>query len=104
MNGELLENGSIMFAPDDRDKGVSSGGEITDGKFSIPAHQGLVSGTYTVRVYSADNEAEEAKPKLPGPGIKAPPERIPSKYNMKSELKLDVGDQPAVFDLDIKTK
>lgn len=103
VNGELLDRGSILFAPTDLN-GVSSGAEIENGTYTIPAHQGLTTGTYTVRIYATDVEAEEVAPTLPGPGVKTQPERIPAAYNMKSKLRLEVTNEPAVFDLDIESK
>ena len=103
VNGESLLHGSILFAPDDP-TGVSSGAEIENGTYAIAAHQGLTQGTYTVRIYATDEEAEQVAPTLPGPGVKTQPELIPAAYNMKSNLKLEVLDTPAVFDLDIASK
>lgn len=103
VNGEPLNRGSILFAPDDP-TGVSSGAEIENGTYAIPAHQGLTVGTYTVRVYATDEDAEEVAPTLPGPGVKTQPELIPAAYNLKSDFKLDVHEEPAVFDLDVTSK
>lgn len=103
VNGQPLSLGSILFAPNDPG-GVSSGAEIENGTYSIPAHQGLTTGSYTVRIYATDEEAEQVAPTLPGPGVKTQPELIPAAYNMKSKLTLEVRDEPAVFDLDIESK
>jgi hypothetical protein len=104
VNGQPLEKGSILFAPEDRN-GVSSGAEIVDGTYAIAAHQGLTPGVYTVRIYVTDEAAEAVEPTLPGPGVKTQPELIPPAYNMRSELKLEVNEsEDAVFDLDVVSK
>ncbi len=108
LDGTPLPRGTVLFAPDGP-AGVSSGGEIADGQFSIPAHQGLLPGIYTVRVYAADEQAEAVAPELPGPGIRTQPETIPSQYNMRSRLKLTVPEadgskDPVRFDIDMKSK
>jgi len=105
IDGAPLDQGSILFSPD-QPGGVSSGAEIVDGQYAIPAHQGLTPGEYTVRIYATDATAEAVEPTLPGPGIKTQPERIPSQYNIRSKLKLTVAesDKAATFDLDIESK
>lgn len=105
LNGELLQKGTILFAPE-QPSGVSSGTDIVDGSYSIAEHQGLTPGTYVVRIYAADEEGEDVEPQLPGPGIKTKRERIPPRYNLRSELKLvvEATQDEAVFELDMESK
>lgn len=108
LNGIALPHGTILCAPDGPG-GVSSGGEIADGQYAIPAHQGLLPGVYTVRIYAADQQAEAVEPALPGPGIRTQPETIPAQYNMRSRLKLTVpeaegSNEPVRFDIDMQSK
>ena len=104
LNGQPLDQGTILFAPKQA-QGVSSGGDILDGAFQIEEHKGLTPGSYFVRIYAADEEGEDVEPQLPGPGIKTKRERIPPKYNLRSELKLvvEASQGEAVFDLDMKS-
>ena len=104
LDGVPLDRGTIMFAPE-QPRGVSAGAQIEDGSYSIEAHQGLTAGRYIVRIYAADDKAETVAPELPGPGIRTQPERIPFKYNLRSESTLDVDGSAdaATFDLDMET-
>jgi len=104
LNGAPLEKGTILFAPE-QSRGVSSGADVLDGAYAIEEHKGLTPGTYVVRIYAADEEGEDVEPQLPGPGIKTKRERIPPKYNLRSELKLvvEASQDEAVFDLDMKS-
>ncbi len=100
-NGKPLDSGTIQFHPLDT-AGPSSfaGGEVTDGKFTVPAAQGLYPGKYKVMISSPD-----AVMKDPGvPGESGPPakDRIPKKYNAESKEVVEVkatGDNRFEFDL-----
>lgn len=48
LDGKPLTWGAIAFHSKDRTSRTSSGGTVTDGKFAIPKHQGLVPGAYDV--------------------------------------------------------
>lgn len=103
LNGAALDRGSIGFHPPGG--GGPTGGTITDGRFEIPVEQGVMPGTYTVRIFSAaEGAAEGAALGPPGPEAEQPPaaERIPSRYNVNSELQTAISDanaQQLEFDL-----
>jgi len=88
VNGQPLPSGSISFEPAEPG-GVSSGGVITDGTFSVVAEQGLPPGRYRVRINAAGAETE---PVDLLPGAPAPPakELIPAKWNRQSEEFVEV--------------
>lgn len=110
--GELLDQGTIEFSPVDPN-GVSSGTIIQQGKYEIPAHQGVPAGAYKVRIMSPeDKEEEPEEPSAPpGPeamaqGPRQPPpaqERIPAEYNTKTKVLIEVTTKgPQKFDFDIQ--
>ena len=95
-DGPPLDKGSIEFHPEGGAAGLT-GGVITNGRFEIPAEQGAVPGTYTVRIYSsgAEGSAEAVATEAPGPEAAQEPlavERIPSRYNVDSELQTSISD------------
>ena len=49
LDGQPLEQGNIEFHPLEGD--VQSGGQITGGRYSIPAHEGATPGKYRVAIY-----------------------------------------------------
>ncbi|WDI42974.1 hypothetical protein [Bremerella sp. P1] len=91
LSNQPLDTGSISFDPQDRTTGRPGGATILDGKFALDRQRGLPPGTYTVRVNSAD--ANEMAAGEPGESRRAlPKERIPSKWNSKSEQTITVVD------------
>jgi len=89
--GKPLNTGTIEFLPPEPGKGAGTRALIQDGKYQIPAEQGLTPGTYRVLISSAESNSS-AEPVGP-PGMKMPPlgkERIPAKYNRDSRETVEV--------------
>ena len=101
--GQPLANGSISFEPLEAG-GVTSGGTIENGSYSIATAGGLPLGKYLVRI-NASRSAHEAPQNLP-PGTPEPPavELIPAAYNRESEETVEVTDGSNVFNFDIPSK
>jgi hypothetical protein len=88
--GQPVDHGGIQFIPDDLQHGVSSGAMIQAGKYRIKTAEGLPPGSYKV-VISSPDRVEKAKAEgPPGEEVTVARERIPRKYNSKSELKIEV--------------
>ena len=114
MNGQSLDHGSIEFAPQ-QPGGVGSGASIDGGNYEIPIEKGLPPGKYLGRIYSAE-EPESAKtgedtsssnqgfyPGQLGAGGQLHIERVPKRYNVESELLVEVtanGPNKFLFELD----
>lgn len=96
--GTPVDQGSIQFLAADGKN--SFGTSIENGKYAIPAKQGLNPGSYKVAISSLEGGGP---PKDPG-GIPGPPpkERIPAKYNSKTELTREIksGKTTQDFNLD----
>lgn len=91
LSNQPLDTGSISFDPQDRENGRPGGATIEGGKFTLDRARGLPPGTYTVRVNSAD--ANEMAVGEPGESRRVlAKERIPSKWNSKSEQTITVVD------------
>ncbi|MBN2292644.1 MAG: hypothetical protein JXM70_09475 [Pirellulales bacterium] len=50
LDGQAVKTGTISFLPSAGTSGNSSGSEIKDGKYSIPAEMGLQPGKYRVTI------------------------------------------------------
>ncbi len=77
-----LDQGTIQFMT--KEKGEMAGmAQIKDGKFHLPAQQGLTPGSYRIVISSgeAGTKATESAPGESGPPAK---ERIPKEYNVDS--------------------
>jgi len=106
LDGAPLDQGSIQFAPLVREDSVGSGAMIKDGKYEIPELKGLPVGKYRVRINSARVD-ESAPPPDPDGFMTGKPtiERIPPKYNRKSEEVVEVtAGGPNEFDYEIRTE
>jgi hypothetical protein len=101
--GKPVDYGGIQFTPDDLQHGVSSGAMIEGGKYQIKTSQGLPPGSYKVMISSPDRAEKERVEGPPGDERTVARERIPRKYNLQSELKLEVpkarGSHEANFNL-----
>ncbi|MSR31163.1 MAG: hypothetical protein EXR99_06595 [Gemmataceae bacterium] len=103
--GKPLDQGVILFEPENPFTTSGGGAAIKDGRFAIVQEQGLMPGKYKVMISSGIDAAESKKLKQnqgPGEDDLPPKERIPLKYNLESKLLLEVGPdfKPTVeFDL-----
>jgi hypothetical protein len=99
--GKPLDKGQIRFVPTG-EKGISSGAMIVDGAYQIPADKGLPPGTYKIQITSAGEE-QAAVEELPGESGPPAKERIPAKYNVKSDITREVkSGEENRFDFEIK--
>src|SRR5262245_5232751 len=100
--GEPRHQGAHNFLPEDPALGTSGGALIKDGRYSIPASQGLLPGRYKVTVSSADPKKAvdpNADPGAPGPVYK---DRVQPKYNINTILTAEVkADGKNTFDFEV---
>jgi len=85
MGGKPVGPGSIQFAALGDNQASASGAPVIDGKYSIGRDGGLLPGKYLVRIYWPEKNTMGQ-----GRGVPVPKERIPMKYNINSELTVEV--------------
>lgn len=114
LDGQPLASGTITFFPSGATKGPAAGGEIIDGKFSIPEHEGPVVGTNRIEVRSvqktgrmvASPSAVEADgPATEGMLVEEFADIVPKRYNTYSELERTI--EPDIenqFDLRLESQ
>lgn len=92
LDGQPLDRGSIELHPKSPG-GTMTGGMISNGTFTIAAEQGPKPGSYEVRIFAPSAGATVDPNEPPGPESQAKPpaERIPARFNVKSELTAEVG-------------
>ncbi len=93
--GQKVHGGLIEFHP----KGGEStftGAPIENGLYVIPAKQGLMPGTYLVRIYWQSGAVFAAE--AGGVTPPDPKEMIPAKYNKESNLVRDVKPETTTLD------
>lgn len=109
LDGQPLENASLVLVPAEGVNGPASGAAIVQGKFSIPRAQGPFLGLYRVEVTAM----KEDKSKSPQASSSETTELmasgapliqfIPPQYNQKSTLTLDVHAGENRYEVDLKS-
>ena len=100
--GQPLDHGGITFLPEDPSLGASGGAMIKDGRYNVPARDGLLPGRYRVMINSADPSKAPDPDALPGPSGPLPKDRVKPKYNAQTVLTADVtAEGPNVFNFDV---
>jgi hypothetical protein len=108
LDGAPLDQGLIQFEPQQgAEKLVNASAAVKSGAYALSAEGGLVPGAYKVSISSQPPAAP-----LPSDPVKAmeeaakapPAERLPAKYNVNTELQVDVKQDGAnKFDFDLKS-
>jgi hypothetical protein len=102
LDGAAVDRGSIEFSPAEGPVRTKAGAMILGGKYSVAADHGLLPGRYRVRVFwpQPQSDANPMEGRIGPP----PRERIPERYNVKSELAVEVRENTANrIDFDLTT-
>jgi hypothetical protein len=98
MDGAPLKDAFVTFTPEQAGR-PSFGGTNADGYYDLvytDTKKGALPGQHTVKVSTYQGANPEA-------GTKAQPERVPAKYNTKSELKRKVEPGSNTIDIEISS-
>jgi hypothetical protein len=100
LGGQPLKGGSVVFLPNPGNPGSASGTEVLDGQYYLPRERGLSPGSYKVLISSLPSvPKKEAGPPTTPPAK----ERIPPRYNIESELTVEVqAESENTFDFPLK--
>src|SRR5262245_52996268 len=105
VDGKLMDGAGIVSLVPKEDDARTAGGEIKEGKFSIPAKQGPTPGKqYRVEVYwgkPTGRKTVDPESKLVTEEFK---EGLPAKYNKASTLTAEFTRGTNRLDLDLKSK
>jgi hypothetical protein len=106
MDGSPVKSALIQFMPTDPGLATAGAAAVTDGRYTIPAAEGLVPGAYTVSVTSSSAPAAaQATAVMPGDPLPPAKESIPSTYNSKTTLTAQVTPEgPNTFNFELKRK
>ena len=103
LDGKPLADGSITFVP--TGQGITAGGKIVDAYYELSPKDGLVPGTYKVRINALESTGQTIVD--PAGNIEIPEmrEAILPRYNMRTELTAEVTvDGPNRFDYDLRSE
>lgn len=106
VDGQPLAKGDISIQPLEG-QATSGGGEIFNGKYSVPRELGLVPGKYRIEIHApvpgTAGKADENT--LPGDPLPPARELIPPDWNKSSTQTIDVRKQgPFEFNFEVSTK
>jgi hypothetical protein len=87
--GQPIDLGSITFIPEG-DKGRTSGGVITDGKYTVPEENGANAGTYRVQISWLKKTGRQLKDPESGEMYDERREALPDKLHKSSEMTVEV--------------
>lgn len=100
VDGQPLTSGVIQFLPNSGDA-PSEASRIADGKFSAQLHR----TSYAVQIYAPRESKTVAKLDANGPGGgPTMEETLPPRYNLRSELKLEVTGPKSDVQFDLKSR
>ena len=102
-NGQPVQDGSIRFFPVEGTDGHGAVAKIQNGQYAITSESNLRSGKYVVQITATRKTGRTIKPKEVMPGDSGSPSEeevqiIPAKYNLKSELRVDLQPGPNSYD------
>jgi hypothetical protein len=108
LDGRALPTGTIELIPMDRQSGPAVGGELSEGRYQIPADHGPRRGVkYRVEIRSIDPASASTTHPL-SRGRPVCLDRVPPAYNSESQLTLsvpiDAGNLQQDFELQSKAK
>ncbi len=97
LNGQPVQEGTIEFTPIDGTPGPSTGGNIKQGQYEVPAHVGpLADGTYAVAIRSMVKSGKTGPhPLNPGERVELLENIIPPAYHRQTTLKVHISDRAA---------
>ena len=99
LDGEPLSDAYVQFQCTGENAGTSTGRTDSSGNYALwfsRSKKGARIGPSKVQITTFDLDGEHG-------GVKRIPEKVPAKYNTKSELKADVKSGNNTFDFDLKS-
>jgi hypothetical protein len=103
LDGAPVTNGSIVFLPVAAD-GPKAAAAIEDGKYTIPAEEGLEPGVYRVEVSWHKPTGRKIPSADPGIMMDETKEAIPARFNTDSTLTAELSAGQAQKDFALTTK
>ena len=101
LDGQILQQGSIVFTPTDGTKGTTAGGTIANGRYQLTSNAGPSVGWNRVEIRALRKTGKQIPAPFPARNkmTEEQVEAIPSQFNTESKLKVEVqrGENTADF-------
>lgn len=106
LDGQSVEQGSILFTPIDGTPGVVTGGEIKDGQYRLVAAKGPAVGWNRVEVRAVRKTGKMIPKGLGGTGemVAEQVEAVAPRFNAQSTLKIEVKPGENTADFEVTSK
>ncbi|MDB5335622.1 MAG: hypothetical protein JWN70_1241 [Planctomycetaceae bacterium] len=104
-NGELIEDGTIVFVPINGTRGQPVGTPIVGGEYSVETENGPSVGANKIELYANRKTGKKVKGAFPAEAvIEQVQQYIPEEFNKKSETTAEVSNGENQLDYDLKPK
>ncbi len=107
LNGKPIQKGSIFFRPTGETKGMTAGGEISDGRYRLSADKGPAVGSNLVEIYT-DLRTGRKVPLVPGDptaGMKDEVlQAVAARYNTQTTLRCEIAAGDNSHDFEVTSK
>jgi hypothetical protein len=106
LDGNPIEQGSILFAPIDGTQGVAVGGSIQNGHFRLSGEKGPSLGWNRVEIRAPRKTGKKVPRGLGATGemVEEEVEAVAPRFNSQSTLKVEVKPGGNTANLDVRTK
>jgi hypothetical protein len=106
LDGQLLEQGSIVFTPIDGTKGIVAGGNIKNGQYQLSEDKGPAVGRNHVAIRAVRKSGKMIqKPMSPqGKMIEEVVEAIPPRFNSATTLKVEIKPEANTLNFEVQSK
>ena len=102
LDGAPLDDATITFVPTAGGQRQAAWTTVKGGQYSIAAKDGLGTGQFRVEIRALRPTGEKANPNEPT--MVPAKEALPSKYNSKSELTVEIKPGTNTADFDLKSR
>lgn len=106
LDGQPLEQGSILFVPGENTKGVVTGGQIEKGRYRLSGDDGPAVGWNRVEIRAVKKTGKMVPKPLSPPGqmVEQEVEAIPARFNSASTLKVEIKAGENTYDFQVESK
>jgi hypothetical protein len=106
LDGQPLEEGSILFTPMEGTQGITTGGQIEKGRYQLANAIGPAVGWNRVEIQAMRKTGKMLQKPLGPPGEMVPERQslVPARFNSESTLKAEIKTGDNVIDFPLSAK
>jgi hypothetical protein len=103
LDGQPMEQGSILLVPTDANTGTATGGTISHGKYLLTGRQAPAPGEYKVEIRATKKSGKMVQKARGRPGelMDEMVEAVASRFNSESQLRVVAKSKRTIADFDV---